>query len=111
MDDLIGIVECARLGPGHLMTLVKRRCKRKEVMKKMYGILEHFEMWDFNVLLANGVTSLFQTKTDEMYGEGSILFDWAFYINTGPNAPFIFTDLKLKKATRTQVERKSKVKI
>jgi hypothetical protein len=73
--------------------------------------LEHYESWDFNVLVANEVSSLFQNKTDEMYGEGSQLFFIALYMNTGPNAPFIWTDVRYKKATKTSVSKHSKVKI
>jgi hypothetical protein len=111
MDDLIKIVECPRLGNGHLMMIVKRECTRNEVMKKVFGVLGHFERWDFNVLLANGATSLFQTRTDEMYGEGSMLLHLASFMNTGPEAPFIFTDQKKVPATRSHVGRTSKVKI
>ena len=111
LDDLLKIVDCPRLGSGHLMTITTRYCDAVEVMERVFGCLEHFEAWDFNVLLANGVSSLFQNKTDEMYGEGSLLAHRGFYINTKYDAPFIWADQRKKKETRTQVARTSKVKI
>jgi hypothetical protein len=107
LDDIIKIVDCPRLGNGHLMMVARVPVSKKQVMKKVFGILEHYESHDFNVLMGNKVTSLFQNKTMEMYGEGSMLGFLGFYINTGPNAPFIWTDMR--KTTKTNVSKSTKV--
>jgi hypothetical protein len=104
LEDLIQIVDCPRLGEGHLMVVARDKCRKLDVMRKVFVILEHYESWDFNVLLANEASSLFQSKTDE-------LFFIAFYINTGFKAPFIWTDVRFRKETKSSVSKHLKVKI
>ena len=111
MDDLLYIDDCPLLGDGHLGTFTKRDCNGEDVMRKVFGVLEHFEEWDFNVLLANRVSSLFQNEMDEKYGEGSLLWNRGFYLNEDIHSPFRWCDYRMKKETKTSVSRLSKVKI
>jgi hypothetical protein len=38
LDDLIRIVDCPRLGEGHLMMVTRVKCQKLDVMRKVFGI-------------------------------------------------------------------------